>query len=89
MLVSMSELGGATDRIAALVKQAQAGEEVIFTQQGQHIARLVPVTLAADNISHRRALMERLRARAATKLRPGPDAAHSQDFLYDDDGLPA
>jgi len=88
MLVSMNELGGATDRFAALVKQAQAGDEVIFTQQGQQIARLVPVTNAA-NVSHRRALMERVRARAATKLRPGPDAAHSQDFLYDDDGLPA
>jgi len=61
---------------------------VIFTQQGRQIARLVPVA-ATPHANHRRALMERVRASAATKLRPGPDAAHSQDFLYDDDGLPA
>jgi len=88
MLVSMSELGGATGRIAALVKHAQAGDEVILTQQGQQIARLVPVAMT-PHVNHRRALMERVRASAAAKLRPGPDAAHSQDFLYDDDGLPA
>jgi hypothetical protein len=23
------------------------------------------------------------------KITPGPDAAHSQDFLYDDTGMPA
>jgi len=88
MLVSISELGGATSRLTALVKQAAAGDEVIFTQQGQQIARLVPMARSAD-AKHRRALMERVRAAAAGKLRPGVDAARSQDFLYDDDGLPA
>jgi len=88
MLVSMSELGGAAAQLAALVKRVQTGDDVIFTHQGQKIARLVPVA-AAPTVSNRRALMERVRASAATKLQPGPDAAHSQDFLYDDDGLPA
>jgi hypothetical protein len=32
--------------------------------------------------------MERVRASASVKAGPGPDAAHSQDFLYGDDGLP-
>jgi hypothetical protein len=30
-----------------------------------------------------------VRKSAAGKALPGPDAAHSQDFLYDDNGLPS
>jgi hypothetical protein len=33
--------------------------------------------------------MEKVRASASAKAGPGLDAAHSQDFLYGDDGLPA
>jgi len=88
MLVSIAELDGQQNWLMALVKQAAAGDEVIFTQQGQQIARLVPMARSPD-ATHRRALMERVRAAAAGKLRPGVDAARSQDFLYDDDGLPA
>ncbi len=32
--------------------------------------------------------MERVRATAAAKALPGANAARSQDFLYDDDGMP-
>jgi len=39
--------------------------------------------------AHRRAVLERLQRSVSSKITPGPDAAHSQDFLYDDDGLPA
>jgi hypothetical protein len=35
-----------------------------------------------------RAFIEELQAAAAAKATPGPCAAHSQDFLYDEDGLP-
>jgi hypothetical protein len=35
-----------------------------------------------------RAAIEKLQASAAAKVTPGPSAARSQDFLYDEDGLP-
>jgi len=87
MLVPIAELGEANNRLMALVKQAAAGDEVIFTQQGQKIARLVPMAAVHDT-ENRRTLMERVRVAAAGKLRPGADAARSQDFLYGDDGMP-
>jgi hypothetical protein len=34
-----------------------------------------------------REIME-ISRRAASKATPGPDAAHSADYLYGDDGLP-
>jgi len=88
MLVSIAELDGTNNWLMALVKQAATGDEVIFTQQGQKIARLVPMAAVAD-AENRRTLMERVRVAAAGKLHPGADAARSQDFLYGDDGMPA
>jgi len=85
MLVSVSEVN---KRFSDLVKCAQAGDDVIFTQRGRKVARLVAVAPISDVQKKRRALMERVRAAAASKVQPGADAAHSQDFLYDDDGLP-
>ncbi|EGP56829.1 prevent-host-death family protein [Agrobacterium tumefaciens F2] len=49
--------------------------------------RLVPVTAAADKIS-RRATLAKVRATIANKADDGPNAARSQDFLYDEHGLP-
>jgi len=88
MLVSMNELGAATDRIAALIKQAQAGDEVIFTLHGQKLARLVPVAQTSP-ANNRRAVLEQFQRAASSKIAPGPTAERSQDFLYDEDGLPA
>jgi len=84
MLVSVSEV---KNQFSDLVKCAQAGDDVIFTQRGRQVARLVAVAPVPD-AQERWAVMERVRAAAASKVRPGADAAHSQDFLYDDDGLP-
>lgn len=85
MRVSVSDAKG---QLTELVKRAEAGDEVILTRRGHEVARLVPVAMA-PSATGRRVLMERIRASAASKARPGPDAAHSQDFLYGDDGLPA
>src|SRR3954451_3678888 len=46
-----------------------------------------PVRKAIDRETRRRVL-EEVRASARGRAKPGPDAARSQDFLYDDDGLP-
>lgn len=83
--ISVSEAKG---QLTQLVKRAEAGEEVILMRRGQEVARLTPVA-APPSGARRRALMDRVRAAAAEKLRAGPGAARSQDFLYDDDGLPA
>jgi prevent-host-death family protein len=69
-----------------LVRRAEAGEEVVLTRHGQSAVRLVPIARTPDPAT-RRALLEALRGAAAGS--PGPSAARSQDFLYDDDGLPA
>jgi prevent-host-death family protein len=84
MRVSVSDAKG---RITELVKRAEAGDEVILTRRGLEIARLVPSS-PIPSAKSRRALMERVRAAAAAKVRPGADAARSQDFLYGDDGMP-
>ncbi|MCV0398104.1 MAG: type II toxin-antitoxin system prevent-host-death family antitoxin [Rhizobiaceae bacterium] len=84
MKISVSEAKG---QLTELVKRAEAGEEVVLTRHGHQVVRLTPIA-ASVNSKARRALMEEVRAAAAAKVLPGPDAAHSQDFLYGDDGLP-
>lgn len=85
MKISVSEAKG---QLTELVRRAEGGDEVILTRRGREVARLVPI-VAARSPAERRALMERVRTSAAAKVGPGPDAAHSQDFLYGEDGLPA
>jgi hypothetical protein len=48
----------------------------------------VPAREAPADAAQRLAIIEAVQAAAAAKVLPGPDAARSQDFLYDDDGLP-
>jgi hypothetical protein len=58
-----------------------------LTRHGQAAVRLVPVN-AVRNAEGRRAVLEAVRASGAVKRSAGPSAARSQDFLYDDRGLP-
>ncbi|MHB8284695.1 MAG: type II toxin-antitoxin system Phd/YefM family antitoxin [Caulobacteraceae bacterium] len=80
MHIAVSEAKG---QLLDLVRRAEGGEDIILTRHGQAIARLVG--LAPDATARRSALME---ARGAASSTPGATAARSQDFLYDDDGLP-
>jgi prevent-host-death family protein len=80
-------LSVAKRQLTDLVRRAEAGEDVILTRHGEQVVRLVPVT-QPQTPDHRRAVIARVQASAAAKLMPGPSAARSQDFLYDDDGLP-
>lgn len=84
MQVSVTE---AKAQLTELVRRAEAGDEVILTRHGQAAVRLVPIRTAPDRKS-RRALLEAVRASAATKAAAGPNAARSQDFLYGDNGMP-
>lgn len=84
MRVSVTE---AKAQLTELVRRAEAGEEVILTRHSHPVACIAPIKTASDRKS-RLALLEAVRAIAAAKAAPGPNAARSQDFLYGGDGLP-
>jgi prevent-host-death family protein len=84
MRVSVTE---AKAQLTDLVRRAEAGDEVILTRHGHPAVRLVAVKAAPDRAA-RRKILEEIRASGAAKASPGPSAARSQDFLYDEDGLP-
>jgi prevent-host-death family protein len=84
MKISVSE---AKAHLTDLVKRAEAGDEVVLTRHGQPAVRLVPIRQAGDAAARRR-ILEAARQQASRKAVRGPSAAKSQDFLYDEDGLP-
>lgn len=84
MRVSVTEAKG---QLTDLVRRAEAGDEVILTRHGQPTVRLVAVRAPADRAT-RRKIMETVRRAGAAKATTGVSAAESQDFLYDEDGLP-
>ena len=83
MEVSLTE---AKAQLTELVRRAEAGDEVILTRHGHPAVRLVPVRAIPDG-EKRRELLEALRGSA--RGTSGTSAARSQDFLYDENGLPA
>jgi antitoxin (DNA-binding transcriptional repressor) of toxin-antitoxin stability system len=86
MKISVSD---AATRLTELVGRAESGEEVILTLDGLSVAQLTPVVTRRATAEQRRAALERASAEGSRLATPGPDAAHSQDFLYDEFGLPA
>ena len=84
MKISVSD---AKAQLTELVRRAEAGDEVILTRHGQPTIRLVPV-VAPKKPERRRQILLDLQRSALKHVTPGPTAAHSQDFLYDDNGLP-
>lgn len=84
MQVSVSD---AKAQLTDLVRRAEAGDDIVLTRHGQPTVRLVAVRTAGDSKARRR-IMETARGLAMEKAVQGASAARSQDFLYDDDGLP-
>lgn len=80
-------VSAAKGQLTELVRLAEGGEEVVLTRHGQSVVRLVPVK-AAPTAAEKRQALEEIRAAGRAKATPGPSAARSQDFLYDEDGLP-
>jgi prevent-host-death family protein len=74
-------------QLTELVRRAEAGDEIVLTRHGQPAVRLVPVKKRRDWKAIR-ASIRRIQESAAATATPGPSAARSQDFLYDEDGLP-
>lgn len=83
--VSVTE---AKAQLTELVRRAEAGDEIILTRHGQPAVRLVPMRPRPDTAA-RLALLDAVRASVRGKAADGPEAARSQDFLYNEDGLPA
>jgi prevent-host-death family protein len=84
MRISVSDAKG---QLTDLVRRAEAGEDVILTRHGQPAVRLIPVQAVADRAT-RRKILETARRAGSAKAVQGATAARSQDFLYDEDGLP-
>lgn len=83
MHVPVSE---AKAQLTDLVRRAEAGEEVVLTRRGRPAARLVAERARPDPAELER-VMEELGRQGAAMALPGPCAARSADFLYDEDGL--
>ena len=88
MRISLAE---AETQLGELVRRAEAGDEIVLTRDGKPSVRLVPVeppALTEEQIAARRRLMEGIWETAKAKALAGPSAARSQDYLYDENGLP-
>jgi len=88
MRISMTE---AKTQLPKLAKLAQNGVDVFLIDDGKPSFQLVPISWSPLPVEERMKVFEKVRQRGRDK---GPanfetDAAHSQDFLYGDDGLPA
>jgi prevent-host-death family protein len=87
MDIPISEAKG---RLTDLVRRAEAGDEIVLTRHGRPAAKLVRVRRIPTDPAERAAIIDKIVRRAKGKIKPGPDAARSQDFLYDPEtGLPA
>ncbi len=86
MRISVTEAKG---QLTELVRRAEAGDEVILTRHGQPAVQLVAIRKKKPlDPAVRRKILEEISAEGAAKATPGPSAARSQDFLYDEYGLP-
>jgi prevent-host-death family protein len=77
----------AEGKLRELLERVDSGEEVVLTRDGRPPVRLISHSAVAVPRFSDDAINDIIR-RAATEALPGPDAAHSQDFLYDEFGLP-
>lgn len=85
MRVTVTEAKG---QLTKLVRRAEAGEEVVLTRHGHDTVKMISAA-DAPRAASRAAILKEVRAAAAKRKRKrGPSAARSQDFLYDEYGLP-
>ncbi len=74
-------------KLTDLVRRAERGEEIVLTRHGRASVALTPLG-RAPSAEGRRKVIETVMEAVANKKSPGPNAARSQDFLYDGQGLP-
>ena len=83
--MSRHSVAEAKNSLSELIGRVEAGEEVVLTRFGQPVVRLVPEA-RKPTPAERKAIIAEIMASA--RPTPGPSAARSQDFLYDENGLP-
>ena len=79
-------------RLPELMERAMSGDTVVVELEGGRSVRLTAMQtrLSPQEAERRRRLLEEIAASGARNATPGPCAARSQDFLYDEEtGLPA
>jgi prevent-host-death family protein len=84
MRIPVTEAKG---QLTELVRRAEAGEEVVLTRHGHAAVKLVPVAGKPDRAA-RAAVLQAVWKAGAKRGKKGPSGARSQDFLYDEYGLP-
>ncbi len=82
MLINVTD---AKAHLLDLVRRVEAGEDVVLTRHGTPVVRLTPIKAQVD-VEKRLAALEKYVG--SVKNPEIGDAARSQDFLYDEDGLP-
>lgn len=91
MNVTISEAKGL---LTELVRRAEGGEDIVLTRHGRPVVALKPLDAqprawTPAELAERRRILLEISEKASHEATPGPDAAHSADFLYGDDGMPA
>ena len=84
MQVPVSKAKG---QLAGLVRRVEACDEVVLTRHGKVTVGLVPMRPSLD-AGARPAIIAAVQAAASDKRTAGVTAARSQDFLYEENGLP-
>jgi len=91
MKISISK---AKAKLSALIKAALDGERVILTKHGKAVAEIRPFTdvkspAKKKSSAEKLSAMRRILAKARSSRLEGIRAAESDNFLYDDTGLPS
>ena len=85
MQISVTDAKG---QLTELVRRSEQGENVVLTRHGQPVARIVRIQPVAEREARSALLHSFLGSGKRKGRRRGPSAARSQDFLYDEYGLP-
>jgi prevent-host-death family protein len=86
--MSITSISEAKLRLYHLVRQAEGGEDVVLEYEGRPIARIQPI-VPNDLAEARARAIDAAHAALQGVVFDETCAARSQDFLYDEDGLPA
>ena len=77
----------AKSKLTDLVNRAKQEEEVVLTSHGTEVVKLVPIRPVV-NLETKMEILSRLLEESKSIIWRDTDAAHSQDFLYGEDGMP-
>ena len=88
-LIVQIAVSQAKGQLLDLVRRAEAGEEIELTRHGVPVVKIVTAIKPQLTPEEKLQLMTDVVERVRGKIEPGPCAARSADFLYDDEtGLP-